>query len=391
MKVRGFRIELGEIEAVLSQHPGVRQAVVVAREDTPGDKRLVAYLIPEQEPGPAPGELQSFLKQTLPDYMVPSAFVPLDALPLTPNGKVDRRALPAPDWVRPEQRSALVAPSDTLERQLTVIWEEVLGIRPIGVQDDFFDLGGHSLLAVRLFAQIEKVFGRELPLALLFQAPTIAQLASLLREDGWVVPWSALVAIQPEGANPPFFCADAPGGSVHWYRDLARWLGLEQPFYVLQAQGLNRTPPYGGTCCKLCSAWWGLPRVRCAYVTKFDVENAQRHHMRVEELAAHYLKDIRTLQPGGPYFLGGYGSGGQVAFEMAQQLQAQGQTVALLAMFDAYASGKPEATPHTEAWRYKVSRFGQRVQHYVENLRLFGPQESLSYVLESAREARRRL
>jgi amino acid adenylation domain-containing protein len=301
-------------------------------------------------------QLRGFVQEKLPDYMVPSAFVLLDALPLTPNGKVDRHALPAPDLVRPEPEKAVVASLDTLELQLTEIWEEVLGVRPIGVQDDFFALGGHSLLAVRLFVQIEKVFGKELPLGILFQAPTVAQLASLLREEGWVVPWSALVAIQPEGSNPPFFCVDMHAGSVRFYRDLARRLGPDQPFYVLETQGL---------------------------------EDTQCRHTRVEDIAGHYLKDVWRRQPEGPYFLGGYGFGGQVAFEMAQQLQAQGHTVALLALFDAYASGKPKATPHATSLRDKASRFGQRIYHYVENLFRLGPTEMLPYMLETAKEARR--
>ena len=179
VKVRGYRIELGEVEAVLRQQGRVRETVVVAREAMPGDKRLVAYVVPAQAPEPTVSELRDFVKAQLPDYMVPSAFILLDALPLTPNGKVDRRALSGPDYARPELEKGFVAPRDSFERQLTHVWEDLLGVKPIGVQDDFFELGGHSLLAVQLFAQIEKQMGIWLPLATLFEHPTVAQLATL--------------------------------------------------------------------------------------------------------------------------------------------------------------------------------------------------------------------
>jgi amino acid adenylation domain-containing protein len=352
VKLRGFRIEPGEIEAVLTQCPGVQQAVVLVREDLPGDKRLVAYLIPDREPVPTPSELQSFLKKTHPDYMVPSAFVFLDAWPLTPNGKVDRRALPAPEWARPEQGRAVGEPSDMLELQLTKIWEEVLGTRPIGVQDDFFALGGHSLLAVRLFVQIEKTFGRKLPLATLFQARTVEQLANVLRQDGWSPPWSSLVPIQPRGSQPPFFCVHAHGGHVLVFKDLARRLGPDQPFYGIQAYGLN---------------------------------GDQARHRRVEDMAAHYLEEIQTLQPEGPYFLGGYCFGGRVAFEMAQQLHAQGQQIALLALLDAYAPGYPKRKPWFER-RVKL-----RVNYHLSNLRCLGSKGKLSYLLEKGGIGRTRV
>ena len=163
VKLRGFRIELGEIEAVLIQHPKVREAVVIIREDQPGDKRLVAYLVLTKAQEVIPTNiLRQFLKEKLPDYMVPAAFVKLKAMPLTPNGKVDRRALPAPTQVGQESQEAFVVSQDKLERQLTNIWENVLGIHPLGVNDNFFDHGGHSLLAVTLLDKVEKNFGKSL-------------------------------------------------------------------------------------------------------------------------------------------------------------------------------------------------------------------------------------
>ena len=356
VKLRGYRIELGEIEAVLRQYPGVREAVVVVREDKPGEKRLVAYYV-----GEGVGtvrELQGFLRKKLPEYMVPGGFERLTSLPLTPNKKVDRRALPAPQQVRLDVEKTSVAPRDTLELQLIKIWEKILDVRPIGVRDNFFELGGHSLLAVRLFAHIKKLTGKNLPLATLFQAPTVEQLANILREKGWTAPWSSLVAIQPGGSKPPFFCVHAIGGNVLTYRDLAYHLGPDQPVYGLQAQGLDGKQPYY-TC--------------------------------VEDMAAHYVKEIRTLQPEGPYFLGGSSAGGMVAFEMAQQLHAQGQQVALLALFDTYGPGYPKPLPTASSFRRKLYRFIQRLDLHLRNLFLLEPEKRTVYTLSKLRILKKRI
>ena len=342
VKIRGFRIELGEIEAVLGHYPSVREAILLAREDVPGQRRLVAYVVTSQKPAPTAAELRSFLKEKLPDYMVPSVFVFLEALPLTPNGKVDRRALPPPDQTRPDAEKTFMAPRDELELQLIKIWEKILDVTPIGVNDNFFDLGGHSLLAVRLFAQIEKISGKKLPLATLFQAPTVEQLASILRQEGWTPPWSSLVAIQPNGSRPPFFCVHAHGGNVLIFNDLARRLGSDQPFYGLQAQGLD---------------------------------GQQNRHTGIEEMAAHYIQEIRTVQPTGPYFLGGYCFGGKVAFEMAHQLHAEGHKVTLLAVIDSYAPGYPKLLPWVQR---KVK---ERVSYHWGNLKPLGTKQKLDYFL----------
>lgn len=302
VKIRGFRIELGEIEATLGQHPAIREAVVLAQEDAPGEKRLVAYVVAEQELLPTANDLRSFLKQKLPEYMVPSAYVPLDALPLMPNGKIDRRALPVAARARPELERAVVAPRDPLELRLAHIWEEVLGIGSIGVRDNFFELGGHSLAAVRLFALIENRLGKRLPLAAVFQGATIEHLAALLRQQAQPVPVSSLVAIQPDGHKRPLFLIHPAGGQVFPYVHLAHYLGPDQPCYGLQAKGL---------------------------------EEAQNPHMRIEDMATCYIEALQAVQPEGPYCLGGWSMGGAVAFEMAQQLHAQDQKVALLALLDS--------------------------------------------------------
>jgi amino acid adenylation domain-containing protein len=245
--------------------------------------------------------LREYLGERLPEPLVPSAFVLLARLPLTPNGKVDRGALPAPEPARPELGQALVPPRDPLETQLVTLWEEILGIHPIGIRDSFFDLGGHSLLAVHLFARIERVCGKSLSPATLIQAPTIERLAEALRTQRESEPWPCLVPIRPAGTKPPLFCTHGAGAGVMYLEILARHLPPDQPFYGIQSRGLD---------------------------------GIQEPHTRVEEMAAHYLEDIRKAQPRGPYYLAGYSSGGQVALEMAQQLHAQGEKVAFVGLLN---------------------------------------------------------
>ena len=301
VKVRGFRVELGEIESVLEQHPGVRQAIVTAPNAASDEKILVAYVVPEPAKTVTAGELRRHLQKQLPDYMTPAAYVQLGSLPLTPNGKVDRGALPLP---RPGAFAAdenYVAPRNAVERKLVALWEQVLDVHPIGVQTSFFDLGGQSLLAARLFMKISRVFGKDLPLATLFAAPTIEQLASELAEQK-PHRYQTLVPIQPKGSEAPFFCVHGGEGGTLFLHRLAGRLGTKQPFYALQSEGLDGK---------------GVTR------------------RTVEQMASHYLAEIRKIQPRGPYYIGGYCFGGVVAFEMAQQLYRQDERAALLALFSA--------------------------------------------------------
>ncbi len=211
VKIRGFRIELGEVEAVLEQHPAVQQAVAVARNGEHGDKYLAAYLVAHPESRFAVSELRNHLKQQLPEYMVPSAFVTMREFPLTPNGKVDRKALPAPQSSDYQQERTYVAPRDRIEKRLVALWEDVLNVRPIGVKDGFFDLGGRSLLAARLFIKIAHKFGRELPLTTLIHAPTVEMLANELRPTAKTFDYPTLVPMKT-GGRPPFFCVH--GGAL---------------------------------------------------------------------------------------------------------------------------------------------------------------------------------
>ena len=310
VKVRGYRIELGEIEAVLSQHPAVREAVVVAREAAAGEQLLVAYVVLHQELSATVEQLKSQLKQQVPVYMVPAAFVLLDRLPLTANGKLDRTALPAPEpgrGGRGETAESYVAPVLPLQRQLVQIWEEVLGVRPIGIRDDFFELGGDSLSAVRLFERMERVSGKRLALATLFGGATIEQVASVLGEETQAQTRAPLVVVQAGGSRRPFFYlhGEFRGGALY-SRELARHVGPEQPFYLLE--------PY-----------------------RFD---GLAVPPALQEMAAAHLETLRSVQPEGPYLLGGYCNGGLVAYEMARQLHAQGQAVDLLLLIDPDAPAR---------------------------------------------------
>lgn len=357
VKIRGFRVELGEIESALAQYPDVQETVVVAREGRAGDKRLVAYIVLREDQRPPVTELRAFLKKSLPDYMIPSFFVPMDALPLNPNGKVDRQALPVPEASRADPEKRFVAPRDELELQLAKIWGSVLNVEAVGIQDNFFDLGGHSLLAVRLFSEIEKATGRNLPLATLFEAPTVEQLAAILRQDGWKPTWSALVPIQPAGSKPPFFCMHASGGNVVCYYDLARRLGPDQPVYGLQALGLDGEP------------------------TNPEHGYAERDKTQLQKMARRYLKEMRQLQPEGPYYLGGTSYGGIMAFEIAQQLLAQGQQVGVLALFDTWGPDYPRRIPGRTRLQEHVSRFVERIDLHLGNFLIAeGVRGKLAYI-----------
>jgi thioesterase domain-containing protein/acyl carrier protein len=353
VKIRGFRIELGEIEARMREHPAVREAVVVTHEDRHGDAQLVAYVVAAQNVDLVGSELRDYLKQKLPHFMVPAVVSELATMPLTPNGKVDRRALPKAPSTRPNEQIARSL--DPVESELVEVWERILGVTPIGLTEDFFELGGHSLQAVRMFAEVEEKFERSIPLATLFEAGTIEKLAALLRQDGWHAPESSLVPIQPLGNKPPFFCIHAKGGNVLFYKDLARHLGTDQPFYGLQARRLA---------------------------------GRQVGHDSVEEMAAFYIKEIKSLQPVGPYYIGGASFGGLAAFEMAQQLRELGDEVAMLALLDTGTPDYPQLLPTTTKLRSRLYSAIRRYQHHRDSLKLLGPNERLIYVQARLKKVR---
>ena len=319
VRIRGYRVELGEIETALARADGVAQAVVVAREDQLGDARLVAYIVAgpprhEETPGvlgnaisfrPSALSLRSVLRQSLPAYMIPSDFVFLDAIPLTPNRKVDRSALPEPNGAMEKPVDyPCEPPVGDVEKKLATIIASLLEIPRVGRTDSFFDLGGHSLLAASLFLEIERTFGKRLPLATLYRASTIETLAIAIEaQPKHVGNCPSLVDIRVGASKVRFFCVHGAGGNVLLYRNLARHFGNEFSFYGLQSQGLDGND---------------------APLTT------------VEEMAERYLGEIRKVQPQGPYLVGGYCLGGTIAYEIAQRLRRDGHEVPLLALIDTY-------------------------------------------------------
>lgn len=334
VKIRGFRVELGEIECALRACPGVRDAVVIWREQLPANGTLVGYVVFAGGARLSTAEMRGYLRQHLPEYMTPSVFIMLDQFPLTPNGKLDRRALPAPgndiDETAPDPSKA----KDLLELELIRIWQRLFRRQVIHRNDHFFELGGHSLLAAQLAAEIEKLVGVKLPIATLFQSPTIESLAMRLTEEEWLPPWSSLVPLQPQGTKPPLFLVHGWGGDVYVFTRLAELMAPDQPVYGIQAIGLD---------------------------------GREARHISVESMAAHYIQEIRSLQPEGPYFLGGFSLGGLIAYEIARQLHGLGQRVAMLAFFDSYPIGSISWSVYVRTMApYLYGRFLHHLRRYWE-------------------------
>ncbi|MFD0793905.1 amino acid adenylation domain-containing protein [Mucilaginibacter litoreus] len=309
VKVRGYRIELGEIEHNLGKQEGVKQAVVIAREDTPGIPRLVAYVVLEsgQTGIPEKSMLDNWDKalfEVLPEYMMPDDYVLMDIIPSTPNGKIDRKALPKPDYSHINRDGEYVAPRTSNEKLVAEIWEELMGLEKISIFDNFFQLGGRSLVAVKIMARLEQETGKRLPLATLFEYSTVEKLAARLEIDAEAITWESLVPIKPKGSKMPLYIVHGAGLNVLLFNALAMNMDDEQPVYGLQAKGLN-----------------GVDE-------PLDV---------MEEIAANYVDEIINHDPVGPYAVAGYSLGGLIAYEMAKQMLAMGKEVKMLAMFDTYA------------------------------------------------------
>ncbi|HEX8905209.1 MAG TPA: thioesterase domain-containing protein, partial [Longimicrobiaceae bacterium] len=308
LKLRGQRVEPGEVESVLVADPSVKAAVVAARPGPLGDPQLVAWVVPHDGMEIPADALRAELARRLPRHMVPSAIVPMDALPLGPGGKIDRAALPDPSAVAAGE---YVEPYTPEEIEMADLWSEVLGVPRVGASDDFFVLGGHSLLAVRLMARIRERFGRELPLAELFRAPTLSELAAAVARAGEGEP-PTLVALHAGGTRPPLFFVHPAGGTVFRYAELARALGPDQPFYGLQARGVSDDQP--------------------------PVDS-------MEEMVERYAAAIREAFPSGPYLVGGWSAGGPVAFALAARLREMGEDAPLVIILDAVAPGHGDDPP----------------------------------------------
>ncbi len=321
VKVRGFRIELEEIENVLVKQAGVQAAVVVAREDTPGDKRLVAYIVPSGASVPA-ARLQDLIRKRLPEYMVPGAFVELKQLPLSPNGKINRRLLPPPERT-PFEGSSVVPPRNDLELTLLEIWKRVLGVENIGVRDDFFDLGGHSLKAARLLAEVEKAVGTELPLSALFRGATVESLAGLIQRESESGKDPVVMEIQHgESSRLPFFAIVPPGEEALGYAMLARHMGPGQTVYKIQGHApvLDGSRPYA--------------------------------EQEMRDLTEEYIAAMRSVQPHGPYCLGGLCDGTHIAEQIVLSLESQREEVGLFAIFDTWV------LQHSQIrWLWKVDYY----------------------------------
>jgi amino acid adenylation domain-containing protein len=355
VKIRGFRIELGEVTAALLKHPAVRDAVVAVRNNARREKCLVAYAVGREQSPHFAGQLLEFLRERLPGYMVPAAVVPMAQLPRLSSGKVNMQALPAPDSHRPDLEAAFVAPSDPLEETLAKAWREVLGIDQVGVLDNFFDLGGHSLLAVRLFTEIEKLTGCNLPVLTLFQTPTIRGLAEALRRKQSTITRSSIVAVRKEGRKAPFFLVHGAGGGMLWgYANVAKYLDAERPVYAFNSRGMD-----------------GL-----------------EEFPTIEEMAAHYVEELRAVQPRGPYYLGGYCFGGLVAYEMAQQLVAARQRVGLLALMNSTPPNAPfEQVKVTPAW---LARFARNSRRWFWDFLHWEPQQRRRFLSHKMKALRKR-
>lgn len=343
IKIRGMRIEPGEIQSVLGRHPQVAQATIIVHEFPELGAHLIAYVVFRKGESAPEEDLRAYLRQYLPDYMIPSFIVVIEAMPLNANGKIDRKALPIPEIG--SLQAAIVEPRTPGERALLEMWRKVLGREKLSIHDNFFDVGGNSLLAMRLFSQIEREFGVRLPLATIFRATTIADQAALLtsNENSLNAPdsrFSELVCVVPiqtgDPARPPFFCIHAGGGHVIFFRDLALHLGKDQTFYGIQAYGID-----------------GNHEPKRTY----------------EEFAAAYVQEMRIVQPEGPYYIGGECLGGSLAFEVARQLEEQGQKVGLVVMFDSYCAGVPTLKPGMPMWLYQLLFHLRRSRIHFSKLR----------------------
>ena len=348
IKLRGYRIEAGEIESVLISHPAIKHAAVIVREDEPGDQRLVAYVVAEAGNVPLAEDVKEHLRTRLPEYMVPSAIVTIEQIPLTVNGKLDISALPKPETLA----VSITSSTDEVAMQLEVIWQEILKVSPIGYRQSFFELGGHSLLAIRLVKRIEEQFGRELPLAAVFEASTIEQMSELLRREYRPTQSSHLVPMQTQGSKRPIFFIHPGGGGVGAYREIAKLLGEDQPFYALQALD--------------------------------EEENKLETVLSVEDRSARYIEAIQTIDPVGPYILGGWSMGGFIAYEMARQLKRQGKEISNLFLLDIVARNESSlASSGDEADELlAVTREMSTTVFSLEAVKDKSVEERLKYLLE---------
>lgn len=352
VKIRGFRVELKEIEVVIQQHSSVQQVAVLAREDASSDRTLAAYVVFQPSSPADINAVRNFSRERLPDHMVPSGWVVLDSLPRNSHGKLDRKVLLQHDvsfQTAAEISAALDYPRDSIELGLHRIWEEVLETSQFGIRNNFFDVGGHSLKALVLAARISQAYGKQVMVRTIFEHPTIEQMALFLRRGGETGPFSTVLPLQPQGSLRPFFCVHPAGGWANCYITLAQHLGKDYPIYGLQAFGL---------------------------------EEGQTPLSSVAEMAALYVRDLRQVQPVGPYQIGGMCLGATVAYEVAQQLVALGEQVSLLAIFDELPHFDPiSGSVTTEELEVNEKRLACHLidQKFPPRIRISGVRHSEKY------------
>ena len=364
MKLRGFRIEPGEIASAIERHPSIRQAAVVPFRDPSGALSLVAYLVSRPTVPAVTADLRAFLSPRLPAYMIPAAFVWLDALPLNPNGKLDTAKLPQPAANDFAATAELIAPRDETESSIARIWHDVLGREIPSVRTDFFALGGHSLLALRMLAAIRSKFGVEVPARALFATPTIEGLAAFLRDAGGKRPaekQGTMIQIQAgrPGRRPLFLVPGGWGGEIEFlvYGELSRQIDSDLPIWGLKARGAGTGEP---------------------------------PHATVTEMAADYIRELRRIQPHGPYLLAGECVGGICAYEMACQIERAGESVALLVLLDTTVPDTAQLNEYIDAetkrqeTKARPLPVHERVRIHLSRLSRLTIREKLAYIFDSS-------
>ncbi|MDF7810789.1 non-ribosomal peptide synthetase [Hymenobacter sp. YC55] len=357
IKIRGYRIEPGEIEHQLSSINEIQEAVVIAKLDSYGMTRLVAYVAVRNFNSATDFSTRimswkNSLANKLPVFMLPNDIIVISSIPKTLNGKTDRAALLS--YVKVDETKAVErhdGPRTDIEKLVADIWKQYLQVPTVGIFDDFFKLGGHSLIAVQVIAQLEKATGKKLPLATLFESSTVEKLAAVLQMDSKFITWDSLVPIKPQGSKTPLYIVHGAGLNVLIFKALSKNLDPEQPIYALQAKGLNGIDEPHGT---------------------------------IEEMAAHYISTIERVNPNGPYALAGYSFGGIIAFEMAKQLKAAGKAVPFLAMFDTYADQPDHFTPFLTRYTKRFLFFLKRILFFFVLLRK-SPKATIQYKVEAIR------
>lgn len=351
-----YRLEFSEVRSMLLDQSDLWDVVIESSEDR-GRATMTAEVLVKTQPPPEPDSLKAFLSAHLPTYMVPTKVHILSHWPLSASGELDRTHLVSLSQRNGKPAHEVIAPRTVLQARLLQIWQEIFSKSNIGIHDNFFDLGGESLSAIKLFSKVQKLTGKRLPMVSLFRAPTIEGLASLIESNDFEAGWKCLVPIKSSGKLPPFYCVHGVGGNILEFEHFSTYIDADQPLYGIQAQGLD---------------------------------GRSVRHQRVEDMAAHYVTEIRRFQPEGPYFLGGSSFGGLVAYEIAQQLTRCNQKVGVLVMFDTWAPGHPRFHPTTTRWHRMIDGWRMRWQLHWSNFIIGDSASRKKYVLSKFGRLRRR-